>query len=96
MNNHNEVIETLELIEEIKEVGVNKLDLGDYKIIENFIDQLTPYNNMVMTTVNNIEIKLGEEFSNEVQEQLYFYRAKGNMITELIEVLKEYLKLIQL
>lgn len=96
MNNHNEVIETLELIEEIKEVGIDKLDLGDYKIIENFIDQLTPYNNMVMTTQNNLEIKLEEEFSNEVQDQLHFYKAKASMIDELIEVLKWCLSKIQL
>lgn len=96
MNNHNEVIETLELIEEIKEVGINKLDLGDYQIIENFIDQLTPYNNMVKTTVNSLEIKLEDTYTTEVKNQFDFFNAKAIMIGELMGVLKEYLKQINL
>lgn len=96
MNNHNEVIETLGLIKEIKEIGINKLDQGDYKIIENFIDQLTPYNNMVKTTVNSLEIKLEDTYTTEVKNQFDFFNAKAIMIDELMGVLKEYLKQINL
>lgn len=96
MNNHNEVIETLDLIKEVKEVGVNNLDQGDYKIIENFIDQLTPYNNMVEMTINGLEIKLEDTYTKENESNLDFYKAKHIMITELIDVLKDYLKQIQI
>lgn len=96
MNNHNEVIETLGLIKEIKEIGINKLDQGDYKIIENFIDQLTPYNNMVKSTVNSLEIKLEDTYTREDKNQFDFFNAKAIMIDELVGILKEYLKQINL
>lgn len=96
MNEHKEVIETLDLIDEIETVGVEKLDQGDYDIIDEFIGQLKPYNNMVEMTINGLEVKIQDTYTEEDKDELDFFRAKGLMLDETILVLEDYLAQIQL
>lgn len=96
MNEHKEVIETLDFIEEIETVGVQNLDQGDYAIIDEFIGQLKPYNNMVEMTINGLEVKLLDTYTEQDNKELEFFRAKALMINETILVLENYLAQIQL
>lgn len=96
MNEHKEVIETLDLIDEIQTVGVENLDRGDYDIIDEFIGQLKSYNNMVEMTINGLEVKIQDTYTEEDNNELDFFRAKGLMLDETILVLESYLAQIQL
>lgn len=89
---HKEVNAVIIELKDIKDFGIENMDLDDLDYLRSITHDLYTYNNFVKTVVNGLEVRIEEEPTDSDKKELQYYSEKTSLLDKHLPKLKEYTK----